>query len=117
MRASKRARAVFLARNPGRLVGYSGLDAPVIINRDAIAELIEPLVINVTHVTLPLCQRLKGLNRFPLSPLAQTCSTIRELRGSFFRPRNHSAGSPTSVSAATHDPLILRGGYPMERKR
>ena len=84
MRASKRARAVFLARKAGRLVGYSGLDAPAIINRDAIAELIEPLVINVTYVTLPLCQRLD--TAFPLSPLAQTCSTIRELRGSFFRP-------------------------------
>lgn len=68
MRASKRARAVFLPRKPGRLVGYSGLDAPAIINRDAIAELIEPLVINVTYVTLPLCQRLEGLNRFPSFP-------------------------------------------------
>jgi hypothetical protein len=48
-------------------VGYSGLDAPAIINRDAIAELIEPLVINVTYVTLP-CQRLEGLNRFPSFP-------------------------------------------------
>ena len=67
MRASKRARAVFLARKAGRLVGYSGLDAPAIINRDAIAELIEPLVINVTYVTLP-CQRLEGLNRFPSFP-------------------------------------------------
>ena len=36
-------------------------------NRDAIAELIEPLVINVTYVTLP-CQRLEGLNRFPSFP-------------------------------------------------
>ena len=68
MRASKRARAVFLARKAGRLVGYSGLDAPAIINRDAIAELIEPLVINVTYVTLPLCQRLEALNRFPSFP-------------------------------------------------
>jgi hypothetical protein len=68
MRASKRARAVFLARKPGSLVGYSGLDAPAIINRDAIAELIEPLVINVTYVTLPLCQRLEGLNHFPSFP-------------------------------------------------
>jgi hypothetical protein len=66
MRASKRARALFLARKPGRLVGYSGLDAPAIINRDAIA--IEPLVINVTYVTLPLCQRLEGLNRFHSFP-------------------------------------------------
>jgi hypothetical protein len=63
------ARVVFLARKPGHLEGYSGLDAPSIINRDAIAELIEPLVINVIYVTLPFCQiSLEGLNHFPSFP-------------------------------------------------
>ena len=60
---------MFFSRKLGHLEGYSGLDAPSIINRDAIAELIEPLAINVTYVTLPLYQiGLEGLNHFPSFP-------------------------------------------------
>jgi hypothetical protein len=44
------ARVVLLARKPGDLAGYGGLCAPSIINRDEVAELIEPLMYGIPEI-------------------------------------------------------------------
>ena len=57
------------SRKLGHLEGYSGLGRRRSSIEMRLPELIEPLAINVTYVTLPLCQiSLEGLNHFPSFP-------------------------------------------------